>query len=119
MIYDTIQFIKSDVQTVSIGTTASMAAILLISGTKGKRKILPNSNVMFHDLSGSAKGKFDDIMVEIKEIQKLHEKIFNIINKNTNLTKEQINEFLKKDFWLTSEETLKYGVVDQIIKPTK
>ena len=119
MIYDTIQFIKSDVQTVSIGTTASMAAILLISGTKGKRKILPNSNVMLHDLAGSAKGKFDDIMVEIKEIQKRQEKIFNIINKNTNLTKEQINEFLKKDFWLTSEEALKYGVVDQIIKPTK
>ena len=118
MIYDTIQFIKSDVQTVSLGTTASMAAILLISGTKGKRKILPNSNVMLHDLSGSAKGKFSDIMVEIKEIQKLHEKIFNIINKNTTLTKDQINEILKNDFWLTSEDALKYGVVDQIINPT-
>lgn len=115
MIYDTIQFIKSDVQTVSLGTSASMAAILLLSGTKGKRKILPNSNVMLHDLSGGATGKFNDIMIEVKEMQKIHQKIFNIIKQNTNLTEEQINDNLKNDFWLDSEEALKYGIVDKII----
>lgn len=115
MIYDTIKFIKSDVQTVSLGTSASMAAILLLSGTKGKRKILPNSTVMLHDLSGGAKGKFSDIMIEVKEMEKIHHKIFNIIKENTNLTEEQINENLKNDFWLNSEDALKYGIVDTII----
>lgn len=115
MIYDTIKFIKSDVQTVSLGTSASMAAILLLSGTKGKRKILPNSTVMLHDLSGGAKGTFSDIMIEVQEMKKLHHKLFNIIKKYTNLTEEQINENLKNDFWLNSEEALKYGIVDSII----
>ena len=117
MIYDTIQFIKSDVQTISLGTSASMAALLLLSGTKGKRKILPNSNVMLHDLSGGTKGKFSDIMIEVKEMQKLHKKIFNIIKQNTNFNDEELKENLKNDFWLNSEEALKYGVVDKIISP--
>lgn len=115
MIYDTMQFIKSDVQTVSLGTSASMAAVLLLAGTKGKRKILPNSSVMLHDLSGGASGKFSDIMVEVKELQKIHQKIFNIIKENTKLTEEQIKENLKNDFWLDSREALQYGIVDQII----
>ena len=115
MIYDTMNFIKSDIQTISLGTSASMAAILLLAGTKGKRKILPNSNVMLHDLSGGAKGKFQDIMIEVKEMNKIHEKIFNIIKENTNLTEQQIEENLKNDFWLTSEEALKYGIVDKIV----
>lgn len=117
MIYDTIQFIKSDVQTISLGTSASMAALLLLSGTKGKRKILPNSNVMLHDLSGGTKGKFSDIMIEVKEMQKLHKKIFNIIKQNTNFNDEELKENLKNDFWLNSEEALKYGIVDKIISP--
>lgn len=115
MIYDTMNFIKSDIQTISLGTSASMAAILLLSGTKGKRKILPNSNVMLHDLSGGTTGKYSDIMVEVKEMQKVHEKIFSIIKQNTNLTEEQIKENLKNDFWLNSQEALKYGIVDKII----
>ena len=116
MIYDTINLIKSDVQTVSIGTTASMAAILLLAGTKGKRKILPNSKVMLHDLAGGAVGKYKDIMVEVEEINKLHDKIFDIIRKNTKLNEQQIEEILKRDFWLNSEEALEYGIVDKIIK---
>ena len=115
MIYDTIKFIKSDVQTISIGTSASMAAILLLSGTKGKRKILPNSNVMLHDLSGGASGKFKDIMIEVREMDKINKKIFNIIKNNTNLTEVQIEDNLKNDFWLNSEDALKYGIVDKII----
>lgn len=116
MIYDTINLIKSDVNTVSIGTAASMAAILLLAGTKGKRKILPNSKVMLHDLAGGAVGKYKDIMVEVEEINKLHNKIFDIIRKNTKLTEKQVEEILKRDFWLNSEEALEYGIVDKIIK---
>lgn len=115
MINDTIKFIKSDVQTVSLGTSASMAAILLLSGTKGKRKILPNSKVMLHDLSGGATGKFRDIMIEVKEMNQIHKKIFNIIKESTNLTEKQIEENLRNDFWLDSEEALEYGIVDKIV----
>jgi len=116
MIYDTINLIKSDVQTISLGTSASMAAILLLAGTKGKRKILPNSNVMLHDLSGASNGKFRDILIEVKEMNKTHNKIINIIKENTNLSEAQIEELLKNDFWMNSEEALKYGIVDKIIK---
>ncbi len=100
---------------ISIGTSASMAVIILLAGTKGKRKILPNSKVMLHDLLGEAKGKFKDVITEVKEINKLHNKLFGIIKNNTNLTMEQNEENLKNDFWLNSYEALKYGVVDKII----
>ncbi len=116
MIYDTINYINSDVQTISIGTSASMAAIILLSGTKGKRKILPNSKVMLHDLSGETRGKYKDIITEVKELNKIHDIIFEIIGKKTNLSMEQIEEYLKNDFWLNSNEALKYGIVDKIIE---
>ena len=115
MIYDTINLIKSDVETISVGISASMAAIILLSGTKGKRKILPNSRVMLHDLSGEAKGKYKDIITEVQEMNKIHNKLLNIVRNNTNLTNNQIEEYLKNDFWLNSEEALKYGIVDKII----
>ena len=115
MIYDTFSFIQSDVQTISLGTSASMAALLLLSGTKGKRKILENSNVMLHDLSGGTTGKYGDIMAATQHMQKTHRKIFDIIQKNTNLTDEEIEVNLKNDFWLDSEEVLRYGIVDKII----
>ena len=115
MIYDTINIIKSDVETISVGISASMAAIILLSGTKGKRKILPNSRVMLHDLSGETKGKYKDIIIEIQEINKTYNKLFEIVKDNTNLTINQVEEYLKNDFWLNSEEALKYGIVDKII----
>lgn len=115
MIYDTINLINSDVQTISVGTSASMAAIILLAGTKGKRKILPNSKVMLHDLSGEAKGKYKDVITEVKEMNKLHNKLFEIITEKTNLTMAQIEDKLKNDFWLSSEEALNYGLVDKIV----
>lgn len=115
MIYDTINLINSDVQTISVGTSASMAAIILLAGTKGKRKILPNSKVMLHDLSGEAKGKYKDVITEVKEMNKLHNKLFEIITEKTNLTMDQIEDKLKNDFWLSSEEALNYGLVDKIV----
>jgi len=119
MIYDTMNLVESDVQTISVGTSASMAAILLLAGKKGKRKILPNSKVMLHDLSGETKGKYNDVLVEFNEMNKLHHKLFKMIEENTSLTKEQIEEYLKKDFWLDSDEALKYGIVDKIITNNK
>ncbi len=115
MIYDTINLIKSDVQTISAGTSASMAAILLLAGTKGKRKILPNSKVMLHDVLGEAKGKYIDLITEVNEINKTHNIIFGIIKDHTNFTEEQIKEFLKKDLWLDSNEAIKYGIADKIV----
>ncbi len=115
MIYDAINLIKSDVQTISIGTSASMAAIILLAGTKGKRKIFPHSKVMLHDLSGGRTGKYQDVVTEVKEMNKTHNIIFDIIKKKTHLSSNQIEEILKYDFWLDSEEALKYGLVDKII----
>jgi len=88
-----------------------MAAIILLAGTKGKRKILPNSKVILHDLSGGITGKFKDIVNEMNEMNKLHNKLFEIIKNNTNFTTEKIEGILKKDFWLDSGEALKCGVV--------
>lgn len=116
MIYDTMNLIKSDVQTISVGISASMSAIILLAGTKGKRKILPNSKVMLHDLSGEAKGKFKDFVTEVKEMNRTHNKLFEIIKNNTTLTMKQIDEILKNDYWLNSDEALKYGIVDKIVK---
>ena len=119
MIYDTINLIKSDVQTISMGTSASMAAILLLLGTKGKRMILPNSKVMLHDLSAGTSGKYNDMLIDFEQWNKTHEKMHKLIKENTNLTEEIIETKLKTDYWLTSEEALKFGIVDKIITEMK
>ena len=115
MIYDAINLIKSDVETISMGTSASMAAIILLAGTKGKRKIFPHSKVMLHDLSGGITGKYKDVVTEVNEMNKLHNILFDIIKDKTNISAEMLEEKLKNDFWLNSEEALNYGVVDKII----
>lgn len=115
MIYDTINYIKSDVQTVAIGVAASMASILLMSGTKGKRKILNHGKVMLHDISASFGGKYSDVVVAAKQMKKSHDELFNIIEKHASLTNEQIKNNLKYDFWLTSKEALDLGIVDVVI----
>ena len=119
MIYDTINLIKSDVQTISMGTSASMAAILLLLGTKGKRMILPNSKVMLHDLSAGTSGKYNDMLIDFEQWNKTHEKMHKLIKENTYLTEEIIETKLKTDYWLTSEEALKFGIVDKIITEMK
>ena len=115
MIIDTMNLISCDVQTISIGTSASMAAIILMSGTKGKRMILPNSKVMIHDLFGEAKGKFNDVLTEFEEMNKTRKTICNIISNNTAITNDQLENCLKKDFWINSSEAVKYGIVDKVI----
>lgn len=116
MIYDTIKYVKSDVSTIGIGLSASMASILLMAGTKGKRKILTHGRVMLHELSSTADGKISDIIVFTNEIQKTHTILSDIIVENSLLSQPQVEVELKKDFWLDSKEALKLGIVDKVIQ---
>jgi ATP-dependent Clp protease protease subunit len=116
-IYDTMQFVKSDVQTVGIGVQASAAAFLLSSGAKGKRFILPNATVMIHQPSSGTRGKVTDMEIDLKESLRIKHRLNEIMAKNTGQTVKRIQEDMERDYWMTAEEAKKYGVVDKIIKP--
>lgn len=118
-IYDTIQFVKPDVQTVCTGMAASMASILLVSGTKGKRKILPNAKVLIHQPWGGIIGTAADLTIEVDEINKDKQKLYEILSKHTGKPIEEIIQDSQRDFWLNAEEAFNYGCVDEIIKPNK
>ena len=114
-IYDTMNFVKSDIQTVGIGIQASAAAFLLSSGTKGKRMILPNASVMVHQPSSGTRGKVTDQEIDLREslrVKKLQEEI---MAKNTGQKVAKIHEDMERDKWMTATESLKYGIVDKII----
>lgn len=115
MIYDTIKYLKSDVSTIGIGLSASMASILLMSGTHGKRKILPHGKVMLHEISTTTGGKISDILVAATEAKKTNEILSKIISENSKLNYEQIKDNLNKDLWLDSNKALEYGIVDKVI----
>jgi ATP-dependent Clp protease protease subunit len=115
-IYDTMNLIKSDVSTICIGQAASMGSFLLAGGTKGKRKITPNAEVMIHQPSGGASGKQTDIYISAKRIEKMREKLEKHLANFTGQTVEQINKDCEKDTWFTAEEAVKYGLVDEIIE---
>jgi ATP-dependent Clp protease protease subunit len=114
-IYDTMQYITNDVQTVGIGVQASAAAFLLCSGAKGKRFVLPNATVMIHQPSSGTRGKVTDQEIDLKEALRLKELLRNIIAKNTGQKKDRIHEDMERDRWMTAEEAKKYGMVDDII----
>lgn len=118
-IYDTMQFVKPDIQTVCTGMAASMASVLLVAGTKGKRKILPNGKVLIHQPWGEAFGTADDLTIEVNEINKDKLKLYGILSKHTGQPIERIIEDSKRDFWLNAEEALAYGCVDKIVESTK
>jgi len=115
-IYDTMQYIKPDVSTICIGIAASMAAVLLASGTKGKRLLLPNSEVMLHQVMGGAEGQATDIKIRAEHILKIKDKLNEILAKHTNQSISKIEKDTDRDFFLSAEEALKYGLVDKIIK---
>ena len=118
-IYDTMQSIKPDIKTVCIGMAASMASILLVAGTKGKRKILPHSKVLIHQPWGGIEGTASDMSIAVNQINKDKESIYDILSKHTGQPVEKIIEDSQRDFWLTAEEALEYGCVDNIIKLSK
>jgi len=118
-IYDTMQFVKPDIQTVCTGMAASMASILLVAGTKGKRKILPNGKVLIHQPWGEVFGTADDLTIEVDEINKDKQKLYGILSKHTGQPIEKIIEDSKRDFWLNAEEALAYGCVDKIVESSK
>lgn len=114
-IYDTMNFIKSDVSTICMGMSASMAAFLLSSGTKGKRYALPNSEVMIHQPLGGAKGQATEIQIAAEQILKTKAKINKILSSNTGKPLERIENDTERDYYLDADEALEYGLIDKII----
>ncbi len=114
-IYDTINYIKSDVSTICIGIAASMASILLSSGTKGKRYILPNSEVMIHQPLGGVSGQATEIKIVADRILYLRDKLNTILANNTNKNIEKIKEDTERDYYLNAKQALDYGIVDKIL----
>ena len=114
-IYDTMNFIKSDVSTTCLGIAASMAAFLLSCGTKGKRYCLPNAEVMIHQPLGGVQGQATEIDIVAKRIINLKKKLNTILSKNTDKTLKQIEKDTDRDHYLSSEEALDYGIIDEII----
>jgi ATP-dependent Clp protease protease subunit len=115
-IYDTMQFITNDVQTVGIGVQASAAAFLLSSGTKGKRQLLPNSTVMIHQPSSGTRGKVTDQEIDLRESLRIKKLLEGIMAENTGQKPEKIHEDMERDKWLTAGEAVEYGIVDKIVK---
>lgn len=116
MIYDTMQYIKSDVQTICMGMAASMGAVLLAAGTKGKRFILPNAEVMIHQPSGGVQGQASDIEITAEHIIKMRERLNQILAERTGQPLEVIETDTDRDRWLDAEEAVKYGVVDHVME---
>ena len=115
-IYDTMQYIKSDVSTICIGMAASMGAFLLASGAKGKRIALPNAEVMIHQPSGGFRGQATDIQIHAEKIQKTKEKLNMIYAEHTGKTAEEIREASERDNYMTAEEAKEFGLIDNILK---
>jgi ATP-dependent Clp protease protease subunit len=114
-IYDTMQFIRSDVRTICIGMAASMGAVLLAAGAKGKRMALPNSRVMIHQPHGGAQGQAIDIEIQAREILRMRESLKKILSTHTGQTNEKVAKDFDRDFWMTAEQAKEYGLVDEIL----
>ena len=118
-IYDTMQYIKSDVSTICVGMAASMASILLAAGKKGKRLALPNSEVMIHQVMGGAEGQASDIKIMAEHIIKTKNKLNQILAKHTGKKSETLEKDSDRDNYMSAEEAKKYGIVDEIVLKSK
>ena len=118
-IYDTMQYITCDVMTICVGQAASMAAVLLAGGTKGKRFALPNSRVMLHQPFGGAEGSAKDVEIRAKEIVKIRNLINSILSKHTGQPLEKIEKDTDRDFFMDAHEALEYGIIDKVIETRK
>lgn len=115
-IYDTMNYIKCDVQTVGIGVQASAAAFLLSSGTKGKRFLLPNATVMIHQPSSGTRGKVTDQEIDLRESLRIKKLLEEIMTKNTGQKSSQIHDDMERDRWMDAAEAVKYGIADKVLK---
>ncbi len=118
-IYDTIQFVKCDVATYCVGQAASMGALLLCAGTKGKRHALPNSRVMIHQPWGGVQGQASDISIQAKEILKMRDRINEILALHTQKPLDKIQKDTDRDYFMSAEEAREYGIVDEVIMNQK
>ena len=114
-IYDTMQLIRPDVATICTGMAASMAAVLLVAGEKGKRSALKHSRVMIHQPMGGAQGQASDIEITAREIAKLKKELYNIISEHSGQSIEKIAENSDRDYWMTAPEAVEYGMVDEVL----
>lgn len=115
-IYDTIQYIRSDVSTICIGMAASGAALILTSGSKGKRFALPNSRIMVHQPLGGVQGQVTDIEIQARELKRIKDTINKILTHHTGQKLEKIEKDTDRDFYMTAQESKEYGLVDEVIK---
>ena len=115
-IFDTMQYIKCDVSTICIGMAASMGAFLLAAGQKGKRKALPNSEIMIHQPLGGAQGQATDILIHAKRIQQIKEKMNSILAERTGQPLDKVQHDVERDYFMTSSDALEYGIIDEVIE---
>jgi ATP-dependent Clp protease protease subunit len=118
-IYDTMQYVRNPITTISVGISASIAAIILTAGTKGRRFALPNSRVLLHQPSGGVRGVASDIEIHADEIIKIRERLHKILAEHTNQPLKKIKADTDRDFWMTAQEALEYGLIDDVIKSKK
>ena len=116
-IYDTMQHIRADVQTICLGQAASMGAFLLSSGAKGKRLALPNSRIMIHQPLGGAKGQATDIEIEAKEIMRMKKELTSILAENSGQDIEKVQKDCERDYYMSAAQAVEYGLIDKVITP--
>lgn len=114
-IYDTMQFVSSDVATICTGMAASMGAVLLVAGQEGKRSALPHSRVMIHQPLGGVQGQASDIEIEAKEIQKFKKELYTIISNHSHTPYEKVWQDSDRNYWMTADEAKEYGMIDQVL----
>jgi ATP-dependent Clp protease protease subunit len=115
-IYDTMQYIRPPISTISVGISASIAAIILTAGTKNKRYALPNSRILLHQPSGGVRGVASDIEIHADEIIKIRERLNNILSEHTKQPLKKIKADTDRDFWMSAQQALEYGIIDEVIK---
>lgn len=116
-IYDTMQLIRSPVSTIAVGLAASMGTILLTAGAEGKRYALPNATIHLHQPMGGVSGQVADIEIAVKEYVRMRDLLNTLLNKHAGLTQEQIGRFTDRDFYMTAEQAVEYGIIDQVLQP--
>ncbi len=114
-VYDTMQYITPDVSTICIGMAASMAAVLMCAGTKGKRTALKHARIMMHQPSGAIGGQASDIEITVNEIKKIKRELYEVISYHTGKSVKQVEKDCDRDFWMTSQESKEYGLVDEVL----